>query len=97
MPLRATVTNVGSRPATDVVVRFYAGDPDLGGAVVGETTIPGTLGPGESQVAEAIGASIRYGSPVVVHAYADPDNAIEECNDANNAGQADAEVECYVQ
>jgi hypothetical protein len=97
VPLRATVTNVGSRPATDVVVRFYAGDPDLGGAVVGETTIPGTLAPGESQVAEAIGVSIRYGSPVVVHAYADPDNAIEECNDANNAGQADAEVECYVQ
>ena len=37
----ATVRNTGGGPASAFVVRFFVGDPDDGGTLVGESTVPG--------------------------------------------------------
>ncbi|MDI6641226.1 MAG: hypothetical protein QME68_02825, partial [Elusimicrobiota bacterium] len=37
--ISATVHNLGTRQATDVVVKFWRGDPDAGGVQIGEKTI----------------------------------------------------------
>ncbi|MFI6345742.1 discoidin domain-containing protein [Streptomyces sp. NPDC050560] len=76
--LSATVSNAGSAaaPATDVVFRL--GSEDVGTARVG------ALAAGESAEATAdIGA--RDAGSYEVSAEADPDNAVIEQNDANNA------------
>jgi hypothetical protein len=81
----ATVTNLGSDEATDIVVRVYAGDPSSGGQVLGEETIEGPLGPGEDEtITIDVGPQARN---LTVWVVADPDDAITECNDANNVAQ----------
>jgi hypothetical protein len=80
-----TVHNDGSAPASDVLVRIYAGDPSAGGQVIGETTIPGPIEPGASATVNVtLGTLDRT---VTIWAIADPLNTIEECNDANNRDQ----------
>jgi len=79
-----TVTNNGAEEATNVVVRVYAGDPSAGGEVLGETTID-SIPPGASVM-----ATVTFGAlnrTVVIWVIADPEDLIEECNDANNVVQ----------
>ena len=96
VPLSATVTNEGSLAASDILVRFYSGDPDQGGERLGEAVVEGTLEPGASREVEVRVIGFPYGVSIVVHAYVDPENTIEECNDANNSGEADAAVTCFI-
>jgi hypothetical protein len=80
-----TVTNTGSEEATDIVVRVYAGDPSAGGEVLGDETIEGPLGPGEDEtITIDVGSQ---GRNLTVWVVADPDDAITECNDANNVDE----------
>lgn len=76
-----TVTNNGADDASAVVVRIYAGDPGAGGRVIGETTIDALPAGGSTTVMVNVGAQNRS---VTIWAVGDPDNTIEECNDANN-------------
>jgi subtilase family serine protease len=79
------VTNTGSDEATDIVVRIYAGDPSSGGQVLGEDTIEGPLEPGEDEtITIDVGQQSRN---LTIWAVADPDDAITECNDANNVDE----------
>lgn len=81
-----TVYNDGSAEASDVVVRVYAGDPSQGGTLLGEATIAGPIGPGDSEE-----LTIELDDPlalnVTIWAVVDPLNAIVECNDGNNSDQ----------
>lgn len=77
-----TVHNDGSAPASEVLVRIYAGDPSSGGEVLGEITIAGPIEPGES-VSETVDLP-RLTRDVTLWGIADPLDAITECNDANN-------------
>jgi hypothetical protein len=79
--IEVTVTNQGSDTATDVVVRVYAGDPTSGGRVLAEETID-ELDAGASESLSLDGGS--QDRNVTIWAVVDPDDAIEECNDANN-------------
>ena len=91
--VEGTVFNDGSLPANDVVVRFYAGDPDQGGSVLVDHLIPGTLQPGSSVAFTAI---LEFFPQLMITVYAvvDPDNQVFECNDGNNSA-AGPEVYCF--
>ncbi|HVJ19759.1 MAG TPA: FG-GAP-like repeat-containing protein, partial [Polyangiaceae bacterium] len=77
-----TVFNDGSAEAEDVLVYVYAGDPAQGGTLLGETTIAGPIGAGDS--AEATIELDTLNLDVTIWAVVDPLNAIVECNDGNN-------------
>lgn len=78
----AVVTNDGATPASDVLIRIYAGDPDSGAAPIGEAVIPGPIEPGASESVEIELDPINRN--VTLWSIADPLGAIDECNDANN-------------
>ncbi len=93
--LRATVTNTSEVPAADVVVRFYAGNPDAGAEVLGEATIA-LLAGGETTEVEVETDRLEVDRRVTVWAVVDPDDRIAECNDGDNARAADEAVSCLV-
>ncbi|NMB73934.1 MAG: hypothetical protein GYA21_02255 [Myxococcales bacterium] len=81
--IRMQLTNEGSLPVAGVVVRFYAGDPNQGGTLVGEHTVTDSLDPGEteSQLVALPGFPMYQ---VTVWGWVDPDNLIAECDEADN-------------
>jgi hypothetical protein len=89
-----TVRNIGSAPASNYVVRYYAGDPQAGGNVLHEVLRPGPLAPlGEDTFTEAI-SSFPQNLEILIYGVVDPDNVVEECNDANNKDDANNKVIC---
>ncbi len=92
--VETTVYNDGSLAAADIVVRYYAGDPDQGGTRIHEETVAGPLEPGTSTTFTAS----LYGFPlnrlITVYAVVDPDNQIFECNDGDNKAQGE-QIICY--
>jgi hypothetical protein len=88
-----TVHNDGTAPASGVVVRYFAGDPGAGGTLLHDEPVPGTIGPGQSVSFTAVLPSFPKNAPVVVWAVVDPDDVVDECNDANNSDAANA-VKC---
>jgi hypothetical protein len=89
-----TVRNIGSAPASNYVVRYYAGDPNAGGSVLHEVLRPGPLAPaGVDSFTEAI-PNFPQNLQILVYGVVDPDNLIEECNDANNKDDAGNKVIC---
>lgn len=83
--LRVVIGNGGNGPSPEgVVVRFYAGLPEAGGAVLAQSTVP-ALEPGTAIEVEVSVAGLVDGQPVV--AEIDPDGTVVECNRANNKVQ----------
>lgn len=91
-----TVYNDGSASASNIVVRYYAGDPNAGGTVVHEELIPGPLDPGMSVMLNPAISNFPPGLLVLLYAVVDPANAIVECNDGNNKDSADNKVTCGI-
>ena len=91
-----TVYNDGSAPASNIVVRYYAGDPNAGGTVVHEEIIPGPLDPGQSIMLTPAISNFPPGLLVLLYAVVDPANAIVECNDGNNKDFADNKITCGI-
>jgi hypothetical protein len=79
--ITVTVTNNGAEDAEDVILRIYAGDPSSGGKVLGEESID-SIPAGESETVTVAGG--EQNRNVTIWAVVDPDDEIEECNDANN-------------
>ncbi len=90
----AVVQNIGSAPASNYVVRLYAGDPSSGGTVLAEVTRPGPLGAGASDAFDVTVTGFPQDRTITVFGVVDPDNAIAECNDGNNSDAADNSVRC---
>lgn len=91
-----TVYNEGSAPASNIVVRYYAGDPNAGGTVVHEELIAGPLDMGQSIMLNPDISNFPPGLLVLLYAVVDPANAIVECNDGNNKDAAENKVICGV-
>jgi hypothetical protein len=90
----ATVRNSGGVPASNVVVRYYAGDPAAGGTVLHEETIAGPIPPGGSAtVRPAISIPARE---IEIFVVVDPDDAIPECNDGNNTDSTGMRFSCLI-
>lgn len=77
-----TLYNDGALPASNVIVRIYAGDPSAGGSVLGETVVAGPIAAGGNIAGQVSGTTLSRN--IVVWGVADPSNSIRECNDANN-------------
>ncbi|MEM9860929.1 MAG: hypothetical protein AAF938_04885 [Myxococcota bacterium] len=88
------VTNDGSLPAENVVVRIFAGDPAAGGMQIADVVIEGPIAPGESESFTATLDEFPENRTIRVFGVVDPDGAIEECNDANNTAGPTAERQC---
>ena len=93
--VNATVNNIGMKNATNILVRFYLGDPGNdpnSGNMIGEDTIE-DIEYGKSAV-----ASISWTVPVTagtyrIYAWVDPLNNIAEYNETNNTNYGDLIVQ----
>lgn len=90
-----TVINDGSAPASNVVVRYYAGDPNQGGGAIHEELVPGPI-PGGGGTVDVTASLSNFPKNLLITIYAivDPDNVIAECNDGNNKAAAPNKIEC---
>jgi hypothetical protein len=92
--LLTTVFNDGSMPASNVVVRYYAGDPNQGGTAFHDELVAGPIMPGQSTSFTASLMGFPTNLSVLVYAIVDPDNVIAECNDGNNKASAADKAVC---
>jgi hypothetical protein len=92
--VETTVINDGSAPASNVLVRYYAGDPAQGGAAIHDELIAGPIPPGGmvNLVAKLMGFPKNL--TIQIYAVVDPENTVTECNDGNNKDTADNKVTC---
>ncbi len=74
-----------------VLVRYYAGDPEVGGLVIAETTVQG---PSEAEQSLTFDRSFNSfpSGLITLCGVVDPDDQIEECNDGNNTDVGDTSV-----
>jgi hypothetical protein len=86
--VETTVSNAGTAAASDIVVRYYAGDPSQGGSVLYEERLKEPLGPGEEHSFVAVIPALPRGRSIAIWAVVDPDYEVDECNDANNKAVA---------
>lgn len=95
LTVETTVVNVGSAPAKDVLVRYYAGDPSQGGTTIHQKLIPGPLGAGGGfqRIVETMPRSFE-GKEIRIWAVVDPLDTIEECADGNNIAAAGQRSGC---
>jgi hypothetical protein len=91
-----TVFNDGSVPASNVLVRFYAGDPSQGGTLLHEQTIAGPIAPGQNVPLTVTIPALPEGRVIRIFGVVDPDNTITECNEANNRDSANQTVNCII-
>ncbi|AUX45295.1 hypothetical protein SOCE26_067770 [Sorangium cellulosum] len=91
-----TLNNAGSAPASEVLVRYYAGDPSQGGRLLHEQVVPGPIAPGASESFTATIDGFPPNSSILIYGVVDPDGTIDECNDGNNKDAASDKVQCDV-
>ncbi len=84
-----TVFNDGSVDTSDVLVRYFAGDPSQGGTQLHDE-IFASIPAGMSVSRDVTLSMFPNGTEVTVFALVDPDNSIVECNDGNNQAMAEA-------
>lgn len=92
--VQTKVFNDGSAPAANVVVRYYAGDPNAGGKALHDEVLPGPIDPGTSVSLAPALANFPKGLLVKIYAAVDPDGLIPECNDGNNGDSAQDKLIC---
>jgi beta propeller repeat protein len=81
--ITALINNLGENSQNNVVVRFYAGDPDAGGTQIdSDQTIP-TIPAGGMESAAVDWLAATEGS-VPIYVVVDPDNAIPENNEVDD-------------
>ena len=91
--VQVAVYNDGSKSAFDILVRFFAGNPNQGGVVLQETMLPVQLGPSENTVF-TVSFPSPGSRPITVYALVDPDNRIVECDDGDNLFMG-PQIQCY--
>lgn len=78
----ANIRNDGPAVASDVTVKFYNGDPDTGGTLIGESVVPSIAAFGSTQ------AKITWTIPAAfageVFVVVNPLNTVEELNNSND-------------
>ena len=92
--VETTLFNDGTADATDVKVRYFAGDPTQGGSAIHEEIVAGPLVAGGNLTFTAVIPNFPVDRDIVVYGIVDPDNEIPECNDGNNMDAADDSIHC---
>jgi hypothetical protein len=93
LTVETTVTNEGSAPASNILVNYYAGDPQAGGKLLKQATIAGPLAPGAHITITPV---MSVTGTVWLYSVVDPENTIPECNDGNNIAKALKELVCDI-
>ncbi|MDX2054882.1 MAG: CARDB domain-containing protein [Polyangiaceae bacterium] len=88
-----TVRNLGNSDASNVLVRYYAGDPAQGGMVLFEETLP-MLAAGATDMKTVTIPGLPGARSITIYAVVDPNDTVVECNNANNRDSADNPVIC---
>ncbi|MCK4758079.1 MAG: hypothetical protein KAS67_06495, partial [Thermoplasmata archaeon] len=93
--INATVRNAGDVPAEDFDVRFYDGNPLLGGAFIGKVEVPSL------DRMETVGISIHWAAESgcrEIYGVVDAVGGIGECSENNNMASCmiDAPVDVYI-
>jgi hypothetical protein len=81
--VRATIRNLGNTDLTDVLVRFYEGDPGSGGVRIGGDYVVASLGGLSDSVVQVAWVPSASGSRDV-YAVVDPEDEIDEETESNN-------------
>ena len=89
-----TLFNDGTAPASNILIRYFAGDPSQGGQALQDQTVAGPLNAGQSTSFMATITSFPSNRNIVLFGVVDPDDTIDECNEANNKDAADNSVAC---
>ncbi|MBK7919765.1 MAG: DUF1565 domain-containing protein [Chloroflexi bacterium] len=89
--LSATVTNDGELAAANIAVRFYLGDPQQGGAPIGDAQIITALDAGQSATVSVPWQPDVAGAQTL-YVWADPDNLIPEADETDNLLPATLEI-----
>jgi hypothetical protein len=89
-----TLMNQGSASASNIVVRYFAGDPNQGGTFLVDAIVAGPLDPGQSTTFDAVIPALPNSLPTLIYGVADPDDLIPECKDGNNKAAAIDKVTC---
>lgn len=82
--IKAQITNQGDKAVDDLPVVFYNGDPSNSGEIIGQTSLAGTLRPGDNQEASLVWTVPETDSALDIFAVADPDNTVEDIDRTNN-------------
>jgi len=90
-----TVWNDGTLDASDVLVRYYAGDPGQGGNPVHDEIFASVPAGGSASQDVQLIVFPNTGT-VTIFAVVDPDDDIAECNDGNNEDSADDTITCNI-
>jgi parallel beta-helix repeat protein len=77
----------GSGPLVDVVVRFYAGDPDTGGTAIGDGTVPLLAADGSASTS-GVAWTPEAAGDTAIYARIDPGDAVSETIESNNTVSA---------
>jgi hypothetical protein len=89
-----TVYNDGSVAASNVVVRYFAGDPNQGGTFIADEVVPQSIPAGGMVTFTPSLVAFPIGLDIIIYAVVDPADLIEECNDGNNKDAADQATTC---
>jgi len=92
--LPVSVTNEGSAPASNIVVRIYAGDPSQGGLALAFETIAGPIEPGETEELSIAVTGFPSSQVITLWGVVDPEDTVAECDDADNRDPADGTHSC---
>ncbi|MGF1469809.1 MAG: FG-GAP-like repeat-containing protein [Sandaracinaceae bacterium] len=93
--LPVTVINEGTDGAEDVRIRVFAGDPSLGGTPLHEEVLPAAVPPEGRVVRSVTVPDFPFDREIRLFVVVDPDRAIDECNEANNAAGAPNRLVCF--
>ena len=89
-----TLTNNGTADASNITIRYYAGDPSRGGTALSEEIVAGPIAPGAEYELTASMSSFPTDRDIVIYAVVDPDKLIDECNEGNNRDNASNTFRC---
>ena len=73
----------GKQPLANVTIRYYLGDPNAGGVLIGESAIP-LLSPRTSSTTSGVAWAPTAAGAVTLYAVIDPANAVAESYEENN-------------
>jgi len=84
-----TIENTGNTVLSNIPVYFYAGDPDNGGTLIGNTIITSNLVPGETTIVSVEWEVPAVSQPVTIYAVIDPEDTLSGEISSNNTTSID--------
>lgn len=96
LKVQTKVKNVGTAVASNVLVRYYVGDPTQGGTMLHDELLPDPLAPNGEATFTVTLESLPDRGAIKIFAAVDPDKTVEECDEANNRDSDDTEVLCNI-